>query len=192
MSDPVETIKVTSADAGLRLDKWFKTHFPDVTHGYLQKLLRSGQVRLDAKRVQANARLEAGQQARVPAVIRQPAKARQPTPKSLLCLAARIAANAPISVKQAKKSIDKATELDRQTGYAFADGCAAERVDHRRPIDDDVAVRVGRHACQNANATAPIRQTSDAALFHRNASPIYRYANAVNTMRMMASWMIFS
>ena len=34
-------------------------------------------------------------------------------------VAAKIAANAPISVKQAKKAIDKATELDRQTGYAF-------------------------------------------------------------------------
>lgn len=34
-------------------------------------------------------------------------------------VAAKIAANAPISVKQAKKSIDKATELDRMTGYAF-------------------------------------------------------------------------
>ena len=34
-------------------------------------------------------------------------------------VAARIAANAPISVKQAKKAIDKATELDRHSGYAF-------------------------------------------------------------------------
>ena len=34
-------------------------------------------------------------------------------------VAGKIAANAPISVKQAKKAIDKATELDRQTGYAF-------------------------------------------------------------------------
>jgi enoyl-CoA hydratase/carnithine racemase len=31
----------------------------------------------------------------------------------------RIAANAPISVRQAKKALDKATELDRATGYAF-------------------------------------------------------------------------
>jgi len=30
-----------------------------------------------------------------------------------------IAANAPVSVRQAKKSVDKATELDRMTGYAF-------------------------------------------------------------------------
>jgi enoyl-CoA hydratase/carnithine racemase len=36
-----------------------------------------------------------------------------------LATAARIAANAPISVRQAKKSLDKATELDRGSGYAF-------------------------------------------------------------------------
>ncbi len=36
-----------------------------------------------------------------------------------LATARRIAANAPISVRQAKKAIDKATELDRSTGYAF-------------------------------------------------------------------------
>ena len=65
-----------SGEAGLRLDRWFRVHFPDVSYGYLQKLLRSGQVRVDSKRVQANARLEAGQQVRVPAVVRQPPKAR--------------------------------------------------------------------------------------------------------------------
>jgi enoyl-CoA hydratase len=34
-------------------------------------------------------------------------------------VAGRIAANAPVSVRQAKKAIDKATELDRLSGYAF-------------------------------------------------------------------------
>ncbi len=33
--------------------------------------------------------------------------------------AQRIAANAPVSVRQAKKSMEKATELDRSSGYAF-------------------------------------------------------------------------
>ncbi len=69
----IETKKVADDEAGLRLDRWFRVHFPDVTHGYLQKLLRSGQVRVDSKRVQANARLEAGQQVRVPLVVRKPA-----------------------------------------------------------------------------------------------------------------------
>ncbi|MBX9588772.1 MAG: RluA family pseudouridine synthase [Hyphomonadaceae bacterium] len=74
MSAPVETIEVKREEAGLRLDRWFAVHFPGVTYGYLQKLLRSGQVRVDSKRVQANARLAAGQQVRVPAVVRQPPK----------------------------------------------------------------------------------------------------------------------
>ena len=36
-----------------------------------------------------------------------------------LAVARRIAGNAPMSVRQAKKSLDKATELDRASGYAF-------------------------------------------------------------------------
>jgi 23S rRNA pseudouridine955/2504/2580 synthase len=74
MSALVETIEVKRDEAGLRLDRWFGMHFPTVTYGYLQKLLRSGQVRVNSKRVQANARLEAGQQVRVPAVARVAAK----------------------------------------------------------------------------------------------------------------------
>jgi len=37
----------------------------------------------------------------------------------VLAVARRIAENAPISVRQAKKAIDKATDVDRTTGYAF-------------------------------------------------------------------------
>jgi 23S rRNA pseudouridine955/2504/2580 synthase len=74
MSDnsPVETITVKADEDGIRLDRWFKIHFAHVTYGYLQKLLRSGQVRVDSKRVLANARLEPGAQIRVPKVVRNP------------------------------------------------------------------------------------------------------------------------
>lgn len=72
MSDPVETIEVRRDEDGLRLDRWFRLHFPEVGYSYLQKLLRSGQIRVDSKRVQANARLDAGAQVRVPKMIRQP------------------------------------------------------------------------------------------------------------------------
>jgi enoyl-CoA hydratase/carnithine racemase len=37
----------------------------------------------------------------------------------VVATARRIADNAPISVRQAKKAIDRATDLDRATGYAF-------------------------------------------------------------------------
>jgi len=68
----VETMNVRASDDGIRLDRWFKIHFPDVTYGFLQKLLRSGQVRLDGKRVTANARVTSGAKIRVPASVREP------------------------------------------------------------------------------------------------------------------------
>jgi 23S rRNA pseudouridine955/2504/2580 synthase len=75
MSAPVETIEVKSSEAGVRLDRWFKTHFPEVGYSYLQKLLRTGQIRVDSRRVEANARLEAGAKIRVPKIVRQEKKA---------------------------------------------------------------------------------------------------------------------
>ena len=74
MSGKVETITVTDGEADMRLDRWFRTHFPDVGHVYLQKLLRTGQVRVNAKRAGAGDRLEPGAEIRVPAVVRQPKK----------------------------------------------------------------------------------------------------------------------
>lgn len=62
----VEQRAVAADEADLRLDRWFKRHFPTLGHGRLQKLLRTGQVRVDGKRVQANARLCEGQTIRIP------------------------------------------------------------------------------------------------------------------------------
>ena len=70
MNDRVETIKVKAAEADMRLDRWFRIHFPDVGYSYLQKLLRTGQVRVDSRRVEGNERLEAGANIRVPKVVR--------------------------------------------------------------------------------------------------------------------------
>jgi 23S rRNA pseudouridine955/2504/2580 synthase len=62
----VVTVEVGAEDDDQRLDRWFKRHYPDLGHGRLQKMLRTGQVRLDGKRTKANARLLAGQSIRVP------------------------------------------------------------------------------------------------------------------------------
>ena len=70
----VESIRVKDTDTDMRLDRWFRVHFPEVGYGYLQKLLRSGQIRVNSKRAQANDRLEAGFEIRVPAIVRQPKK----------------------------------------------------------------------------------------------------------------------
>src|SRR5260221_3358172 len=62
----VQTRAVTGDEAGLRLDRWFQRHFPELSHGALQKLLRTGQVRLDGKRVEGRDRVEPGQTVRLP------------------------------------------------------------------------------------------------------------------------------
>ena len=62
----VETREVAEDEAELRLDRWFKRHFPDLPHGRLERLLRTGQVRVDGARAKAGSRLQAGQSIRIP------------------------------------------------------------------------------------------------------------------------------
>src|SRR5215218_4948011 len=62
----VQSRAVAADEVGLRLDRWFQRHFPDLGHGALQKLLRTGQVRVDGKRAEARDRVEPGQTIRLP------------------------------------------------------------------------------------------------------------------------------
>lgn len=59
---------------GMRLDRWFAQHYPHVPFGRLQKLIRTGQVRVDKGRVKTNTRLGAGQELRVPPLDPTPEK----------------------------------------------------------------------------------------------------------------------
>ncbi|TNE38431.1 MAG: RluA family pseudouridine synthase [Alphaproteobacteria bacterium] len=62
----VEHVSVQPEEEGRRLDTWFKDHYPRLPRGRLEKLLRTGQIRVDGKRVKSNSRLEAWQVVRVP------------------------------------------------------------------------------------------------------------------------------
>lgn len=62
----VEIRTVEAADGDMRLDRWFKREFPSLGHGRLEKLLRTGQVRVDGRRVKAGERLQPGASIRVP------------------------------------------------------------------------------------------------------------------------------
>jgi 23S rRNA pseudouridine955/2504/2580 synthase len=68
----LETHKVEEDETGIRLDRWFKRHFPTLTHGQLQKMLRTGQVRVAGRRAEASDRIEAGQEIRVPPQAAEP------------------------------------------------------------------------------------------------------------------------
>jgi 23S rRNA pseudouridine955/2504/2580 synthase len=124
MSAPVETIKVARDEAGMRLDRWFRVHFPDVGHVYLQKLLRSGQVRVDSRRVEANVRLEAGAEVRVPRIVRQPPAAKP--------AAASIAPSASKEDRALAESLilyedDDVLVLDKPFGIAVQGGTGTKR-----------------------------------------------------------------
>jgi 23S rRNA pseudouridine955/2504/2580 synthase len=68
MSTPkeVRTLYVDSGEDGVRLDRWFKRRWPHLNHIQLNKLFRSGQVRVDGSRAKADTKLAAGSQIRVP------------------------------------------------------------------------------------------------------------------------------
>jgi 23S rRNA pseudouridine955/2504/2580 synthase len=64
----VQQREVEHDEAGMRLDRWFARHFPQLGFGRLQKLIRNGEVRVDKGRVQTSTRLETGQVVRIPPI----------------------------------------------------------------------------------------------------------------------------
>ena len=72
-----QTVAVGQDEADQRLDRWFKRRFPGLSHGRLEKLLRTGQIRVDGKRAKAGLRVASGQQVRIPPL---PAASSKPPP----------------------------------------------------------------------------------------------------------------
>jgi 23S rRNA pseudouridine955/2504/2580 synthase len=62
----VQSVEVGPEEGELRLDRWFRRHYPGLGHGRLEKLLRTGQVRVDGRRASAGDRLAPGQVVRIP------------------------------------------------------------------------------------------------------------------------------
>jgi 23S rRNA pseudouridine955/2504/2580 synthase len=61
-----EGVTIEEADDGQRLDRWLKKHYPALPFGQMQKILRTGQIRVDGKRAKGDTRLAAGQLIRIP------------------------------------------------------------------------------------------------------------------------------
>jgi 23S rRNA pseudouridine955/2504/2580 synthase len=64
---------VSTDEADIRLDRWFRRHFPGLTQGAIQKLCRTGQVRVNGHRAEAATRLAPGQSVRIPPLPALPA-----------------------------------------------------------------------------------------------------------------------
>ncbi|MEZ6022023.1 MAG: RluA family pseudouridine synthase [Hyphomonadaceae bacterium] len=62
----VETVEVSSDDGVARLDRWLRRRYPQLSQGQVEKLIRTGQVRVDGARAKASDRVSPGQSVRIP------------------------------------------------------------------------------------------------------------------------------
>lgn len=121
---PLKNVIVAPGDTGLRLDRWFAIRYPGVKHGELQKLLRTGQVRVDGKRAKASLRLAEGMEVRVPPVARE---ARTASPRPITG-PRPLAAEDVMDLRHRVLFRDKdVIVLDKPAGLAVQGGTATRR-----------------------------------------------------------------
>ena len=65
-ADITDTVTVSGEDGSVRVDRWFKRHYPALGHGHLEKLLRTGRIRVDGQRARSSDRVVPGQAIRLP------------------------------------------------------------------------------------------------------------------------------
>jgi 23S rRNA pseudouridine955/2504/2580 synthase len=122
----VETVIVEGDDEPIRLDRWFRRHYPALGHTRLEKLLRTGQIRVDGRRARASDRVAPGQAIRIPPLgdsslgdtlaTPRPRTVRPPTPE-----------DAAILERAILHRDDALIVLDKPPGLAVQGGTETER-----------------------------------------------------------------
>ncbi len=115
----VQMIEVGADEGEVRLDRWFRRRYPELSHGRLEKLLRKGQVRVDGARVKAGHRLSPGQMVRIP-----PLEAPKPKAKVQSKVNAREAADLQARIIHQDASV---LVLDKPAGLAVQGGSGTLR-----------------------------------------------------------------
>lgn len=169
-------IQVEPDDDGIRLDRWFKRHYPALAHGALEKLLRTGQVRLDGKRAKSGERIEAGQAIRIPPQIENVSAVKAP-PRDLANHEKNELQELVIYQDSSVIVLNKPSGLATQGGSGITkhiDGMLDSlmqgkkqrpRLVHRLDRDTSGVLVVAR--------TVPAAAALAASLRHRDASKIY-------------------
>ena len=75
------TFTVQEDDDGIRLDRWFKRHMPDVSFNIVSRWSRTGQLRVNGEKAVPGDRVEAGQQIRIPPAEAMSGRGVRPQPK---------------------------------------------------------------------------------------------------------------
>jgi len=159
-------IAVAAAEADMRLDRWFRRHYPGVTQGHIEKLLRTGQIRVGGKRVKAGHRLAEGDRVRVPPIGIAPA----PAVEKARPVAARDAAWLKAAVLYTD---DDVIAIAKPAGLAVQGGSGT-----RRHLDQMLdALRFG--AAERPRLVHRLdRDTSGVLLLARSAAAAARLATA--------------
>ena len=101
---------IDADDDGTRIDRWFKRHYPHVTHVLLEKLLRKGEVRLDGKRAKAADRIAVGQAMRLPPQVVHAKDQRPEKPQTDI----KAEAKHPLASKDMGSLADRILYMDKQ------------------------------------------------------------------------------
>jgi 23S rRNA pseudouridine955/2504/2580 synthase len=168
---------VAPDDDGIRLDRWFKRHYPGLTHGRLEKLLRKGEVRLDGKRAKAADRLTVGQSLRLPPQVIHDKAPSAPRPAAVPVKTSRRLEDAILYMDKHVIVLNKPSGLATQGGSGLkehVDGMLGQlsfekttrpKLVHRLDRDTSGVLLVAR----TAQAAAGLSR----ALASRDASKIY-------------------
>ncbi|WP_017671239.1 RluA family pseudouridine synthase [Blastomonas sp. AAP53] len=171
---------VDTDDDGIRLDRWFHRHLPDVNFNLVSRWARTGQVRLDGKRVGPGDRIVAGQTIRIPPADgdteQRPAAART-VPKSLSDEQVAYAQSMVIHRDRAAVVINKPPGLATQGGtrtHAHVDGLT-EALMYDSPVRPKLVHRLDK---DTSGVLLLARTPGSAAYFSkkfagRNAKKVY-------------------
>lgn len=170
--------RIGADDAEQRLDRWLRKVFPAASQGLIQKLLRTGQIRVDGKRAEASLRLVAGQEVRLPPQLTgaPPAAApkgpRPPSGEEAELLRSRVLHSdrrVIVLDKPAGLAVQGGSKQNRPLDHLLAalvpDGEETPRLVHRLDRDTSGALVLARGAAAARALTAAFRERKARKLY---------------------------
>ena len=167
----VDIVTVRAEDGAGRLDRWFRRHYPELNHGRLEKLLRTGQVRVDGKRARAGDPVAPGQEIRVPPLAEPSTRSATPPPPRrvrpedeglLRGLVLYRDASAIVINKPAGLAVQGGTNTGRHVDGLLDtlrfDSAERPRLVHRLDKDTSGVLLIARHAAAAAFFTRAFRE----------------------------------
>ena len=168
-SNQVRQFVVGRDDDGIRLDRWFKRHLPQIGFATISRWARTGQIRIDGKRAAPEDRVAKGQTLRVPpgdSIVGigggKSARARKPLTEAQLELADSIVLHRDPSAIVINKPPGLATQggsgtFEHVDGLldAYANGGPRPRLVHRLDKDTSGVLLVAATPAAGLSPNAP-------------------------------------